>query len=314
MAIADHPEYFYVSKYTSTSYNTSTNILSALYLYYTDGVTVDTLDEQHNLIHAASRTNIANEIQALNRKTEGILKLISGSATPLAKEKFIHDYLVTHITFDKNVASSATFTFGEVLPHDWDIYGALIEGSAVCEGYAKAFSYLCHCVGINATTVLGATSDGDHMWDEVNIGGKWYLVDVAWDDMDKTGDLSDLKGYEYFNITTSGLSKHVPSTIMVYPSATGTENAYKNTYAINMENGSLSSNYKFVIDEMVKEKERFLQIYTGSNNLSSSVLSSTFFSADSAVQKYIKEKGYRMKIEPRTFGYGHYTCLLVSYY
>jgi transglutaminase/protease-like cytokinesis protein 3 len=313
MALADHPEYFYVSKYTATSYNSETNILNTLYLYYTDGKTIDKLDEDHNLISTASRANIASKMQVLNKKVDGILKLIPTRATAVAKEKFIHDYLVTHVVFDKKVASSASFKFGEVLPHDWDMYGALIEGSAVCEGYAKAFSYLCHRVGINATVVLGATSEGDHMWDEVQIDGKWYLVDVAWDDYDGSGDLSDLKLYQYFNISTIGLTTHISNKIMIYPSATGTENSYKNTYAINMENGKLSSNYKFVIDEIAKNKERFLQIYTGPKGISDKTLIDTFHSANSPVLKYIKQKGYKMKIEPKTFSYGNYTCLVVSY-
>ncbi|MBQ7784011.1 MAG: hypothetical protein IJ368_08590, partial [Oscillospiraceae bacterium] len=60
------------------------------------------------------------------------------------------------------------------------IYGALVEKKALCEGYAKAFSYLCNIAGIENMIVTGYT-DVDHMWNMVRIDDSWYHVDVGWD-------------------------------------------------------------------------------------------------------------------------------------
>ena len=63
----------------------------------------------------------------------------------------------------------------------------------VCEGYAKAFKYLCDLSTFNDTglscylvtgtmsggTGAGGTGAGNHMWNVVHIGGKNYLVDVT---------------------------------------------------------------------------------------------------------------------------------------
>lgn len=59
--------------------------------------------------------------------------------------------------------------------------------NVVCEGYAKAFQYLCDlssftgdvtCYTVNGT-MAGGTGAGGHMWNIVTLEGKNYLVDVT---------------------------------------------------------------------------------------------------------------------------------------
>ena len=57
--------------------------------------------------------------------------------------------------------------------------------NVVCEGYAKAFQYLCDLTFQNqdgrpsSSLVSGKMDGGDHMWNVVAIGGRNYLVDVT---------------------------------------------------------------------------------------------------------------------------------------
>ena len=55
--------------------------------------------------------------------------------------------------------------------------------NVVCEGYAKAFQYLCDLSGLTCYTVSGqmkgGTGAGGHMWNIVTLGGENYLVDVT---------------------------------------------------------------------------------------------------------------------------------------
>lgn len=55
--------------------------------------------------------------------------------------------------------------------------------TVVCEGYAKAFQYLCDLSGIDCYTVTGTmgggTGAGAHMWNIVPMDGRNYLVDVT---------------------------------------------------------------------------------------------------------------------------------------
>lgn len=72
--------------------------------------------------------------------------------------------------------------------------------NVVCEGYSKAFQYLCDLSGIPCYTVtgvmVGGTGAGGHMWNIVPLDGKNYLVDVTNCDTGTAGapDLLFLKG------------------------------------------------------------------------------------------------------------------------
>lgn len=63
--------------------------------------------------------------------------------------------------------------------------------NVVCEGYAKAFQYLCDLSGLTCYTVTGTmaggTGAGDHMWNIVTLGDENYLVDVTNSDSGTVG-------------------------------------------------------------------------------------------------------------------------------
>lgn len=51
--------------------------------------------------------------------------------------------------------------------------------NVVCEGYAKAFQYLCELGGIECHYVTGSIAEGYHGWNIVVIDGKSYFVDLT---------------------------------------------------------------------------------------------------------------------------------------
>lgn len=97
--------------------------------------------------------------------------------TRYEKVRDIHDRLCALITYEAN-------------DHARSPYGALVEGRAVCEGYAKAFKILCDRAGIPSVIVAGhgvtrmtGPEGENHMWNYVRMeDGQWYAVDVTWDD------------------------------------------------------------------------------------------------------------------------------------
>lgn len=74
----------------------------------------------------------------------------------------------------------------------------------VCEAYARAFNVLCDAVGIPCVLVDGYADSGsgaaNHMWNYAQADGKWYAVDVTWNDPSsaKIGATSGLEKEEYF--------------------------------------------------------------------------------------------------------------------
>lgn len=102
--------------------------------------------------------------------------------------------------------------------YDWDTYNAknntipygnpwqlipVFDGNrntnAVCEGYAKAFQYLCdlstfqdaRCYTVEGK-MFGGTGEGGHMWNIVTLEGSNYLVDVTNCDDDAVGAPDEL--------------------------------------------------------------------------------------------------------------------------
>ncbi|MBQ9949700.1 MAG: hypothetical protein IJO93_03140 [Clostridia bacterium] len=87
-------------------------------------------------------------------------------------------------------------------------YGALVRGSALCEGYSDAFTLSMFYMGIECMQVYGmaVNSSGDeqsHAWNYVKPGDDWYEVDITWDDIDS---VIPTPLYAYFNITHDEMS------------------------------------------------------------------------------------------------------------
>jgi len=58
-------------------------------------------------------------------------------------------------------------------------FGALVNGSAVGEGFAMAFKALCDELGLDSRVILGTLGGRYHAWNLVNLGGFYYHIDVA---------------------------------------------------------------------------------------------------------------------------------------
>lgn len=109
--------------------------------------------------------------------------------------KMVHDYLIDNIEYDTTISK----------PHIYNVYGALINKQAVCEGYARAFKYIMDNLGINCTLVIGkgTNSEGrteNHAWNYVQLDGTWYAIDCTWDDpvVSNGGWVSQSSKYKYF--------------------------------------------------------------------------------------------------------------------
>lgn len=178
----DYPQHFWVSGGYSYEVNEDGDVLSLKPTYFFSSSQI-----------GAARTAFENAVAEY-------LSGLSASMSEYALEKEIHDRLILGISYCKD---------GTDLSHT--AYGALVSGKAVCDGYSRAFLYLCRCAGISATVVTGVSkspTDGSsepHAWNLVKIDGAYYYVDVTWDDAGEPDE--DLIHYAYFNVTDEILLK-----------------------------------------------------------------------------------------------------------
>lgn len=136
------------------------------------------------------------------------IPIVPSDLSEYEKIKFIHDYLVIHVDYDyENLAN-------DTLPDEaFTAQGALQNHSAVCEGYARAVSLLCEKAGIEELLVFGEADDGtgrqSHAWNQVQIDGQWYNLDVTWDDPLVNGEVvTDGTNliYDYFLVPDKSLA------------------------------------------------------------------------------------------------------------
>ena len=123
--------------------------------------------------------------------------------------KMVHDYLVDSMEYDTTISRNNIY----------DVYGALVNKVAVCEGYARSFKYILDEMGIPCVLVIGTgtNSRGEterHAWNYVQLQGIWYAVDSTWDDpvVVGGGTVSQSSKYKYFLKGSSEFySDHTPS-------------------------------------------------------------------------------------------------------
>lgn len=116
----------------------------------------------------------ASDRQVYERATRVLERLLKPGMTELDIEFAIHDELARLVTYKLE---------GDVS----DARAALINGEASCSGYTDAFYLLGRLGGLTIEKVSGVGDGGPHAWNVVKLGGRWYSVDVTWDDQEEMG-------------------------------------------------------------------------------------------------------------------------------
>ena len=117
-------------------------------------------------------------------KLEAIALYARGKELPeMESVRYLHDYLVKVISYDVRVNEFADLNEGYLkYPESYDIYGALVNGVAVCSGYAESFKASCDILGLSSIVITGTYKGVPHAWNKVRIDGFWYNIDLTAND------------------------------------------------------------------------------------------------------------------------------------
>ena len=98
-------------------------------------------------------------------KSDEFLSTITDDMSDYDKFKAAYDFIAKNITYSKKKSRSG----------DIDV---LVDGYAVCQGYATAYLYLCRLMGLKCWYVGGDYGSlKSHAWNKVKLDGKYYNVD-----------------------------------------------------------------------------------------------------------------------------------------
>lgn len=125
--------------------------------------------------------------------------LVNNNAiTDVTKALILHDRIIASCEYDLAGAVS-----GNISNESQEMYGALVNGVANCQGYAYAYMYLLDAVGIDSYICSSETMH--HDWNIVILNGKKYHVDVTFDD--PVYDVTGRVYHDYFLLSTEAIKK-----------------------------------------------------------------------------------------------------------
>lgn len=204
-------------------------------------------------------TNTLAESEENSRRLRETLdEIVSGCTASDEFElvEYIHDEIIKRCSYDPSSENML------------NAYGCLVDGKAVCEGYAKAFMLVCSEMGIECLPVIGTTISADgteepHMWDIAKVDGRWYHFDLTWDDpITDIGE--DFVKYDYFGLSDDGIAAdHSINKIpyLTYPAAVSERGGYflnKGLYSYSADRAAEMLQQE--INSAVAQGERFVRI------------------------------------------------------
>lgn len=222
--LEDHPEVFWISNqfsYGSIGNQTTLQLYSYL-----------------------SGTECAKSIETFTEKIDSIMTSIPSGLNEYHLEKYIHNTLLDNCEYADGVKDSSDGW------EEFSAYGALVNGSAVCEGYSYAMNLLLSKVGIKSYYINGHGENTLHMWNVVNIDGNWYHLDATWND-------SSGSYYNYFNLSDEQVEKdHIIAS--TYTEMQDSQISGENAEVFNLfvpECNSDSANYYTVESTLIVDFE-----------------------------------------------------------
>ena len=199
----DNPEVFYLSpnKMYLNIETTTTGNKKTYYVYIDNG------SESNYLADGFSSKQQVDE--AINKIEQVKASIVTKKTGDTYQDiKMVHDYLVDNVEYDTTISKENIY----------DVYGALINHVAVCEGYARSFKYIMDSIQIPCVLVIGkgTNSEGqteNHAWNYVKVEGAWYAIDTTWDDPIASGrKVSNESKYRYFLKGSNNFNRdHIPS-------------------------------------------------------------------------------------------------------
>ena len=168
--------------------------LSGGYTYWTSGSSI-------TKIAFTYLTNAKEEQQELDAALQEVKSKIDTSG--MSDEEIVlayHEYLTSTVSYAYEDYFNGTIAAN----HGYDMYGALVKHSCVCQGYAETMFYLLREAGLSCA--IASSENINHAWNIVKIHEKWYHIDATWDD--PVWDMPGRSYHDYFLVSFDTMNKN----------------------------------------------------------------------------------------------------------
>ena len=149
-------------------------IKNCIYLNYSRNI-YGTLEETHELTD--------EEIETFNYNVTRIINNMPNDLSTYGKYKYLAESICNLVEYAHDELEAQN------TDRIYSLVGVFVDGRAVCEGYAKAYEYLCKKAGLFCEQISGRDLNNEdspaHAFNYIKLGNKYYFVDVTW--MDEEG-------------------------------------------------------------------------------------------------------------------------------
>ncbi len=150
----------------------------------------------YNVIYLSDYDQEEAVTEAVDAFTE---KYIEDDMTDYEKFCVIYDWICDNVVYDYDHLNNNSYKL------QYTAYAAMINKTAVCQGYANLLYRMLLEVGIDNRIISGIGNGGGHAWNIVELEGLYYNVDSTWD----ATWLQDVNRYNFCLQSNANFGDHI---------------------------------------------------------------------------------------------------------
>lgn len=114
--------------------------------------------------------------EAIDEKLDSVLSELNvNGKRDYLKVRAVYDYICQNVVYDNDNKNNQDYKL------QFTAYGALMDGKAVCQGYAVLFYRMTLELGVDSRLIPGTSHGESHGWNIVELDGLYYNGDTTWD-------------------------------------------------------------------------------------------------------------------------------------
>lgn len=169
--------------------NTSPELfyVEGAYNYYMSNGNITTVEPSYKV----SGSTLVSQKAEFAREMNHILDKVDTAWSDLEKILFLHDYIAQNYEYDNAYQI-------------YDAYQFFTQKKGVCQAYTLVYCGLLQRVGIDVS--VASSNSMNHIWNVVKLNGKWYHIDITWDDP-TNNDMFGLAQHNHLLLSDHGMQE-----------------------------------------------------------------------------------------------------------
>lgn len=231
----EHPEVTFLRPVYGTGYTDKylSNVSGQIYI------------EFQVYLNKVVKEDYLDSIALQNSTVKNILSLMPSDLSRYEMVRFFNKYLTENNGYNSLYPDEPKSAHKAITA----LLGKSGEEGPVCDSYARAFKILCNAVNIPCAYVSGNADGTSHAWNMVQMeDGKWYAVDVTWNDPIVPGVTDKISGYENEGCLLIGSDTVVEGKTFGTSHIAANDNQVTNTF-FEIPNGPVLNETEYIPSE-----------------------------------------------------------------